>query len=152
MLILCQHRGDGRIAFEGWTILDYCIYCLTILSLSHPPSLDINYTDTATMFDSFIKPRAEPHLTDPGDAGATDWVMRNPGMFSSLLHRTTLIISTILQYFWNSHVCDHRILRLLPLAGPNATFRTMYQETSQTYQTPSRDQSRFGRSRWDLIA
>jgi hypothetical protein len=45
-----------------------------------------NLLHTPTMFDSFIKPRAEPHLTEPGDAGKTDWVMRNPGMFPSLLH------------------------------------------------------------------
>jgi hypothetical protein len=128
------------------------IHRSTFTSLSIFPSLDIYYTQPSTMFDSFIKPRAEPHLTEPGDAGKTDWVMRNPGKLPSLLHQHKLTNSTILQYLRNSHIFHIRILRLLPLARPNETFRTMYQETSETYQTASRDQSRSRRSRWDLIA
>jgi len=84
------------------------------------------------MFDSFIEPRAAPHLTEPGDAGKTDWVMRNPGTSLSIIY-PILTCSLILQYIRNSHARHNRFLRLLPLARTRATFRTMHQETSQTY-------------------
>jgi hypothetical protein len=72
------------MGFECW------IQSLNYTSFDFHIIIDIlksrNLLHTPTMFDSFIKPRAEPHLTEPGDAGKTDWVMRNPGMFPSLLH------------------------------------------------------------------
>jgi hypothetical protein len=65
------------------TILDYTSFDYSNI-IDIPKSRNPLYAPTK-MFDSFIKPRAEPHLTEPGDAGKTDWVMRNPGKFPSLL-------------------------------------------------------------------
>jgi len=139
MLILCQFaKGRWEDCLRMLDIiLDYTLS--DYFSSSLFPDFELHFTYLPAMFDSFIKPRAEPHLTDPSDAGADDWVMRNPGTFPLLLPHHKLTNSVILQYLRNDHVCHHRILRLLPLARPDETFRTMYQETSKTNKTPSRD-------------
>lgn len=82
MAILCQ-MPKGGLADELRKLNRY--NTVHIISGDSITLSNIQSRYTANdMFDSFIKPRAEPHLTEAGDAGKTDWVMRNPGKLPSL--------------------------------------------------------------------